>query len=325
MRLLLIILISSWLGTGFSQITLNEASNANGSNYILANGTSPDWIELYNGSATNASLQGLFLSDDRSILQKWQFPPITLGGFQFTTVLATGNGSSYLVNHFETAVGDDVLWDYTVPGTNIPNWNLPTFSTAGWLQGKMSIGYGDGDDSTVIPSPTTTVYARIPFTVSNVNDIVKAILDIDYDDGFVAYLNGIEIARVGLSGTPPTFDELAQDHEALLYQGGAISSLDLDMSVVAGALTNGTNVLAIEIHNASSTSSDLTCRPFLTFGLGTATQQFGEAYTPISITALADNLKPTSEFQRAEKPCTSAMPMELLILLWYRISKRICR
>ena len=291
MRFYLTLLLSIFCGLSIAQITLNEASNSNGTNYILPNGSSPDWIELYNGSASNASLQGLFLSDDRSALQKWNFPPLTLGSFQYLTLLATGKGSSYLVNHFETALDENTLWSYTIPAANIPSWNDPSFTPVGWSQGKMSIGYGDGDDSTVLAGPITSVYARVSFNVSNMNDIVKAILDIDYDDGFVAYLNGIEIARIGLSGTPPTFDELAQDHEAQLYQGGTITGIELDMGVVSGALTNGSNVLAIEIHNASSTSSDLTCRPFLTFGFGTSTQQYSGTTHPFFNNAVGGQIE----------------------------------
>lgn len=291
MRLLISMVFYLTMGLAFGQISINEASNSNGSNYILANGSSPDWIELYNSGVNNASLQGLFLSDNRQDLQKWSFPPYSIGPFQFLTLLATGNGATYLVNHFETAIDNSHIWDYTLPMANIPNWTNTAFSTAGWQQGKMSIGYGDGDDSTVIAGPQTTVYSRVSFNVANINDIVKAILDIDYDDGFVAYLNGVEIARIGLTGTPPNFDELAQDHEAQLYQGGTLTSLDLDMGIVASALVNGTNVLALEVHNASATSSDLTGNAFLTFGFGSGAQQFNGTTHPLFNNAVGGQIE----------------------------------
>lgn len=257
-----------------SQIFINEACNSNGTVYLLPNGSSPDWIELYNSSATAQSLQGLYLSDNRASLNKWAFPPTSIPANGFTTLLANGNGTSFLVDHFESPINHLSHWSYTLPNAAIPNWNTTAFDASGWSQGKTSIGYGDGDDSTDIIGPATTIYARINFNITNVNDIVKTIFDIDYDDGFVAYLNGVEIAREGLAGTPPSFDELAADHEAQLYQGGNLSSYDLDMSIISNFLQNGTNVLAVEIHNASASSSDLTCRPFLTFGLATSQQQF---------------------------------------------------
>lgn len=257
-----------------SQIFINEACNSNGTVYLLPNGSSPDWIELYNSSATAQTLQGLYLSDNRASLSKWAFPPTSIPANGFTTLLANGNGTSFLVDHFESPIDHLSQWSYILPNAAIPNWNTTAFDASGWSQGKTSIGYGDGDDSTDIIGPATTVYARINVNITNVNDIVKTIFDIDYDDGFVAYLNGVEIAREGLAGNPPSFDELAANHEAQLYQGGNLSSYDLDMSVIGNLLQNGTNVLAVEIHNTSPNSSDLTCRPFLTFGLATSQQQF---------------------------------------------------
>jgi len=73
-KLLLLLLIAAIGFTSNAQVFINEASNANGTNYVLANGSSPDWIELYNASATPQALQGLYLSDNRTTLNKWAFP-----------------------------------------------------------------------------------------------------------------------------------------------------------------------------------------------------------------------------------------------------------
>jgi hypothetical protein len=264
----------------YGQVVINEASNSNGTHYVLPNGSSPDWIELYNAGASSYSLQGHFLSDNRDSLQKWAFPPNTLGSQQFLTLLANKQGSTFLVNHFETAIDHNIVWKYSVPNTIIPNWTGLGFDDSAWLNGTMSIGYGDGDDSTQIVGPITSYYARCVFQISQYQDIVRAILDIDYDDGFVAYLNGIEIARAGLVGTPPNFDELAADQEAQLYQGGQLSSIEIDMSLLMNVLVNGTNVLAIEVHNSEPNSSDITCRPFLTFGFGSNQTQFNGTTHP---------------------------------------------
>src|SRR5206468_1197121 len=77
-------------------------------------------------------------------------------------------------------------------------WNTRTFDDAAWLEGPSGIGYGDGDDNTVLADMQnlyTTVYARKSFTVNDPADLLNLELDIDYDDGFVAYLNGQEVAR----------------------------------------------------------------------------------------------------------------------------------
>ena len=263
-----------------AQLVINEASNSNGTNYILPSGASPDWIELYNTSPIPYFLQGHYLSDDRNTLQKWAFPPASVGGQSFFTLLANGKGSTFLVNHYETAIDGFTPWKYTIPMANDSLWVTPNYQDSAWASGMMSIGFGDGDDSTLLNGPITSVYARTSFQLTDYNDVTKAILDIDYDDGFVAYLNGVEIARAGLNGVPPSFDELASSHEAQLYQGIALSQIDLDMGQLANLLVNGTNVFSIEIHNSDPNSSDLTCRPFLTFGFASPAQQFNGTLHP---------------------------------------------
>lgn len=262
--LLFSIIVSSY---SWAQIVINEVSNANGSTIILPDESTPDWIEIYNTSSLTTNLQGFGLSDDPLNPLKWKFPNYILPPNGFLTVFANGKAVSNSVDHYETAIFESDVWKYLIPSANLPAaWNTIGFSDAAWTSGSLGIGYSDGDDATNVPNPTTSVYVRKTFSVTDVNAIASAILDIDYDDGFVAYLNGVEIARAGLSGIPPNWDELASNHEAQIYAGGAISTFDLNYELVASLLQNGTNVLAIEVHNNSTTGSDLSLIPFLTFG-----------------------------------------------------------
>ena len=85
----------------------------------------------------------------------------------------------------------------------------------------------------------------------------------DYDDGFVAYLNGVEIARRNITGNPPAYNSYASpDHEAQIYQGGLPDFFNIENA--KSILQTGDNVLAIQVHNVSSSSSDMTMIPFLT-------------------------------------------------------------
>ncbi len=260
----------------FSQVFLNEASNANVSTFVLPNGTDPDWIELYNSSNANINMVGYFLSDDSTNLQKWTFPNLNLPPNGFVTIAATSNLNQSTNYFYETAVFANNTWKYIIPNSNLaPDWNNLSFDASAWNSGQMSVGYGDDDDEIEISNPTTSVYALINFSISDTSKIKKALLDLDFDDGFVAYLNGIEIARVGLTGTPPNWDELATDNEATLIQGGNISSFEINQLILKSAMKNGQNVLAIEVHNSSTTSSDLTMLPFLSFGYETPNSFYG--------------------------------------------------
>lgn len=179
------------------------------------------------------------------------------------------------VDHWEAAVQDGTSWTYLVPTAQpSPAWMQEDFAASGWSQGPSGIGYGDGDDATVV-GPTTSVYMRHTFNVADVNDYSDAVFAMDYDDAFIAYLNGVEIAR-GNAGNPGDF--LAWDatlsawHEAVLYAGGTPEEVSLSPST---ALVQGANILAIEVHNANPSSSDFTARPFLFLGATSSGSVFG--------------------------------------------------
>jgi hypothetical protein len=151
----------------------------------------------------------------------------------------------------------------------------PEFDASSWGVGPGGLGYGDDDEQTTVPAGTISVFARAVFTVTEEDDITDALLHMDFDDGFVAYMNSVEIARAGLAGQPPGWSEMATEHEAQLYQGGAPQAFPLDRAAIGDLLVEGPNVLAVQVHNVASDSSDLTLRPFLHFGLAAGAFQFG--------------------------------------------------
>ncbi|MEM6700670.1 MAG: hypothetical protein AAF599_19855, partial [Bacteroidota bacterium] len=164
------------------------------------------------------------------------------------------------VDHWETVVFAEDEWRYFV-GTNEPptNWNRTDFDASIWSKGQGGFGYGDDDDNTIIPN-TLSVYLTKKFTVSSINNIDKLILDSDFDDGFVAYLNGQELTRanLGVFGSPTTFDQTTPtDQEAKLYRGRMPQRVLFQKDKVEDFLVAGENTLAIEVHNVNETSSDL--------------------------------------------------------------------
>ncbi|MFM7467178.1 MAG: CotH kinase family protein, partial [Crocinitomicaceae bacterium] len=130
----------------------------------------------------------------------------------------------------------------------------------------------DGDDGTTIPTSSISVFTRKEFTITDLSSIKKVILNMDYDDAFVAYVNGIEIARNGLtSAGQPTYNQLGEiSHEANLYQNQYPNQFLFDIIDFPATLVQGINVICVEVHNQTSASSDLTCRPFLSVGVSTS-------------------------------------------------------
>ena len=183
-------------------------------------------------------------------------------------------------SHWETAVYAEDIWSYFV-GTNPPpdNWNQLNFDTSDWSAGQGGFGYADGDDNTVI-SNTLSVFFRKPFNVVALEEISSLAIHADYDDGFVVYINGIEVLRsanMGESGSQVTYDQIAEtDHEAVMYQGGAPEAFVLHHNDFDGVLTAGDNVLAIEVHNVNTTSSDMSGLFYLSFELSDGVSYYGE-------------------------------------------------
>ena len=185
--------------------------------------------------------------------------------------------SSQTINHWETAVFDNDIWKY-LEGTYEPdtNWRKLSFNDASWLQGEGGVGYGDGDDSTII-SAVSSLYLRKTFTIVDTSDILASILNVDYDDAFVAYLNNVEIARanIGTVGDHPLYNQgSSAQHEAQMYQGGNPSQFLINTQVLKDNIVPGNNVLSVQVHNANLTSSDLTGRIFLSFGISNTSTNY---------------------------------------------------
>ena len=103
-------------------------------------------------------------------------------------------------DHWETVVNDNSNWSYSIPtATTQASWISPSYDASLWSVGPGGFGFGDSDDNTPLPTSTISVYQRITFNVVDLSLITKAIFNMDYDDGFVAYLNGVEIARNGIA------------------------------------------------------------------------------------------------------------------------------
>ena len=184
------------------------------------------------------------------------------------------------VDHWETAIYASEVWKYHV-GLTPPdsNWNGRFFVDTAWASGKGGIGYGDGDDSTVIPK-TTSLYMRKVFTVLDTATIHAAVVSADYDDALVVYLNGFEITREGI-GKPwhePKYTDTADyEREAQLYQHGKYDDFVIHPNAITNFLRNGDNVLAVQVHNIDSNSSDMSAWINLHFGMKDKTQQFSPA------------------------------------------------
>ncbi|MFV1975197.1 MAG: S41 family peptidase [Candidatus Scalindua sp.] len=149
-------------------------------------------------------------------------------------------------------------WYYS-PGNRKPqkNWYLPEFNSAHWKLGKAGFGYGDNDDRTYLKSMRgefDSVRIRHGFLINSPESIKKLFLYIRYDDAFIAYLNGQEIARSGVSQRNGR--RIVKSHEARGFEV-------FNIVIADKLLREGENVLAIVGFNRSLDSSDFSLHPLL--------------------------------------------------------------
>ena len=157
-----------------------------------------------------------------------------------------------------TLVPAGAVWRYLDNGSDQGSaWQSSGFNDGSWLSGPAQLGYGDGDEATVVgfgPNSSAkypTTYFRHSFSVSNPGAFLGLTLNVKRDDGVVVYLNGTEVYRSNMPAGTPTY----------LTYAAAVASDDgatwQTASISPGALVAGTNVIAAEIHQSNATSSDI--------------------------------------------------------------------
>ncbi|MHC4323623.1 MAG: lamin tail domain-containing protein, partial [Planctomycetota bacterium] len=123
---------------------------------------------------------------------------------------------------------------------------------------ERTIGYQDFLSIDLLEqmyAASATCYIRVPFTVKagDLSGLSEMMLKVRYDDGFVAYLNGIEVARRNFDETPAWDSHASSSHPDSL----AVEFEEIDISEFIGDIKSGDNVLAIHGMNTSRTSSDM--------------------------------------------------------------------
>ncbi len=163
-------------------------------------------------------------------------------------------------------IGPKAEWDYLAGGKKPEalKWTTTGFDPkeANWAKGKAGFGYADDDDETVLSDMLdkyTTVYIRKEFEISKSTDISRLALAINYDDGFVLYLNGRYVFSINITDKEGKIT--VANHEASGVEYFPLASF-------ADALQEGKNVIGIEGHNAELDSSDFTLDPQLIVGGG---------------------------------------------------------
>lgn len=166
-----------------------------------------------------------------------------------------------------TLIAKNSAWKYLDNGSNQGTaWRAKGFDDSAWASGNGQLGYGDGDESTTLSygpnanAKYVTSYFRKTFSVANPGNVSTLTLKLLRDDGAAVYLNGTPVATSNMPGT------YAYNTYAPAVIGGADESTYFTFNLATTPLQkgqekiealNGVNVLAVEVHQANATSSDV--------------------------------------------------------------------
>ncbi len=259
-------------GDGASSLQLNEILASNRSGILDEDNATSDWIELCNRSDTPIRLDGYKLTDNRAAGEAWSLPDDYIPARGYYLIWMSGTNrismapealrqSAGTLAFQKTIIPPGAEWKYAVPSPDdaaaTRGWTAADFDDSAFQLAPAGFGYGDEDDATPLPPGSTVVLLRHEFTVQDTRTAGMLVLQVDFDDGFVAYLNGVRVASVNAGPEDPGADTRATaGHEA-----GAPERFDLSQH--AGLLRSGRNVLAVAGLNTHASSSDMSINPAL--------------------------------------------------------------
>ena len=188
---------------------------------------------------------------------------ITLQYFNGQQIQLTANPiEGYKFKHWELSGGSGITtaipmgdtWQYwdkdRIPASN---WYAVDYNDAAWSTGIAQFGWGNKGEKTTISygndanNKHITSYYRKTINIADVSKIQTPAIKLYVDDGAVIYVNGVEIGRYNMPEGAIAFDT-----KALVFNNG----VTVDFEVPVSALVNGTNLIAVEVHQEKLTTSD---------------------------------------------------------------------
>lgn len=254
-----------------------------------------DWIELENTTGAPIDLTNYFLADDPTVPLRWKFPAGTIipaNGFLLiradgfdaapgethrrdaapwdnfetngyhTNFKLSASGESVVLTELDTPVQSTTYlalgasWKYFDQGS-LPaaDWYAPAYDDATWSSGSSELGYGDGDEATVVgygPSENNkypTTYFRTTFEITDPAALGDLSCRAKIDDGAVIYVNGTEVARPRMGTGAVSYGTFSESD--------APEGSFTEVIIPLGTVVAGTNVIAVEVHQGSGDSSDI--------------------------------------------------------------------
>ena len=218
-----------------------------------------------------------------AVFDGYLFTPVTIeakapAGYTFTGWKKGSSTTSELIKMNDT-------WKYYDGGTLALNWKFDSYNDSNWSSGQAPLGYKMTGVKTTVSygsdankkNPTT--YFRKTVNLSTTPSSSDAfLLNYQVDDGFVVYVNGREAGRFNMPDGNITFNTFASSYAESTPLTGTI---ELSPSL----FKSGDNVIAVEIHNNSYTSSDQYWAAELLTSIGSTADELVSTDPVLNLTA----------------------------------------
>ena len=253
-------------GLAGKELPLTLWNSADGT-LVYSISTSADWLTLSDDSGNCTSQSDrVMVQADRSKLK--------IGEYEATITIDAGAGGTYelpvslvvpTVRKIKLIrIGDE--WRFHKGKTRPAKaWKAAGYDDTDWTVGPSGIGYSSGlkyaTNLSDMRGNYLAVFMRRQFEIEDLSTVLQLKLAIRYDDGFIAYINGKEVARSLSMGRPG---------KSIGFNRPAIAKHDEEdpeefytIEVGQDLFRQGKNVLAIEFHNAATKSTDACAVPRL--------------------------------------------------------------
>lgn len=159
----------------------------------------------------------------------------------------------------QTLIPFESNWKYLDNGSNQGTaWRSPSFIDTAWASGPAKLGYGEGDENTVVSyganssNKHITTYFRHTFQINDISLVKNFLIKLIKDDGALVYVNGQNVMR-------SNFGTNNYNYKSLAYStiSGSEETIIWEEMIDPSYFQNGSNTVAVEVHQVSASSSDL--------------------------------------------------------------------
>jgi len=164
----------------------------------------------------------------------------------------------YWIAENGNVIDEGAAWRFFRGSSPVPaDWFTETFDDSGWEEGPSGIGYGNGDDETLLGDMRgayLAVFFRKSFPAPDRDDFDELLFTVIHTDGVVVYLNGSEIGRSNMPPGPVMESTAAASPRIVV---------DVEFRIPREVVRPGSNQLAVSVHNAALDSPNFSFVPVL--------------------------------------------------------------